>query len=90
MDVCAAFREKGYESPMMGFTNEETTSLYTLMIYPYFCGTVAEDAEAVQKLNAMDPAAGAYMRPALRRRRRQAAAAEPSQAAPLLYLRLQG
>ena len=65
VDVCAAFREKGYESPMMGFTNEETTSLYTLMIYPYFCGTVAEDAEAVQKLNAMDPSAGAYMRPAL-------------------------
>ena len=65
VDVCAAFREKGYESPMMGFTNEETTSLYTLMIYPYFCGTVAEDSEAVQKLNAMDPSAGAYMRPAL-------------------------
>ncbi|MBR5421930.1 MAG: carbohydrate ABC transporter substrate-binding protein [Lachnospiraceae bacterium] len=63
--VCDAFREKGYESPMMGFSKEETTSLFSLTSYPYFCGTVANDAEAVEKLNAMDPAAGEYMRPAL-------------------------
>ena len=63
--VCDAFREKGYESPIMGFTNEETTSLFTVTIYPFFCGTVANDAEAVAKLNALDPAAGEYMRPAL-------------------------
>ncbi|MBR4169443.1 MAG: carbohydrate ABC transporter substrate-binding protein, partial [Lachnospiraceae bacterium] len=65
VEVCNAFREKGYESPMMGFTNEETTSLFTLAIYPFFCGTVADDAEAVKKLNALDPAAGEYMRPSL-------------------------
>ena len=63
--VCRAFREKGYENPMMGFTKKETTSLFTLTTYPFFCGTVAQDAEAVQKLNAMDPSAGEYMRPAL-------------------------
>jgi multiple sugar transport system substrate-binding protein len=63
--VCDAFREKGYENPMMGFSNEETTSLFTLTIYPYFCGTVANDAEAVKKLNALDPSAGEYMRPSL-------------------------
>ncbi len=63
--VCSAFREKGYENPIMGFSNKETTSLFTLTIYPFFCGLVAQDAEAVQKLNAMDPAAGEYMRPAL-------------------------
>ena len=63
--VCDAFREKGYENPIMGFTREETTSLFTVMIYPYFCGTVADDAEAVEKLNALDPSAGEYMRPAL-------------------------
>ena len=50
---------------MMGFTKEETTSLFTVTIYPFFCGTVANDAEAVAKLNALDPAAGEYMRPAL-------------------------
>ena len=65
VEVCNAFREKGYENPMMGFSNKETTSLYTLTIYPFFCGTVADDAEAVEKLNAMDPAAGEYMRPSL-------------------------
>ena len=67
VDVCAAFREKGYENPMMGFSKEETTSLYTLTAYPIFCETVADDAEAVKKLNALDASAGEYMRPALER-----------------------
>lgn len=65
VEVCKAFREKGYKNPLMGFSNEETTSLFTLTIYPYFCSTVAHDEEAVKKLNALDPSAGEYMRPAL-------------------------
>ena len=65
VDVCKAFREKGYENPMMGFSREETTSLYTLTAYPYFCETVANDAEAVEKLNTLDPSAGEYIRPTL-------------------------
>lgn len=63
--VCDAFRKKGYENPMMGFSQKETTSLFTLTVYPFFCGTVAHDAEAVKKLNALDASAGEYMRPAL-------------------------
>ena len=50
---------------MMGFSREETTSLFTVTMYPFFCGTVAHDAEAVKKLNAMDPSAGEYIRPSL-------------------------
>ena len=65
VEVCNAFRDKGYQNPLMGFTNEEKTSLFTLTIYPFFCGTVANDAEAVKKLNALDPSAGEYMRPSL-------------------------
>ncbi|MBP3205274.1 MAG: carbohydrate ABC transporter substrate-binding protein [Lachnospiraceae bacterium] len=65
VDVCKAFREKGYQNPMMGYSNTEITSLFTLTIYPFFCGTVANDAEAIRKLNAMDPSAGEYMRPSL-------------------------
>ena len=65
VEVCRAFREKGYENPMMGFSKEETTSIFTLTVYPFFCGTVAHDEEAVKKLNALDPAAGEYMRPSL-------------------------
>ena len=63
--VCNAFREKGYENPLMGFSREETTSLFTLTIYPFFCGTLAQDEEAVKKLNSLDPSAGEYMRSSL-------------------------
>ena len=63
--VCEAFREKGYANPMMGFSRKETTSLFTLTVYPFFCGTVAHDADAVTKLNALDASAGEYMRPSL-------------------------
>ena len=65
VDVCNAFREKGYDSPLMGFTKEETTSLFTLTAYPFFCETVADDAEAVKNLNSLDASAGKYMRPTL-------------------------
>ena len=65
VEVCDAFSEKGYKNPIMGFSKEETTSIFTLAIYPFFCGTVAEDPEAVKKLNALDPSAGEYMRPSL-------------------------
>ena len=65
VEVCNALRESGYESPIMGFSREETTSLFNLSIYPYFCSTVAQDADAVAQLNALDPSAGEYMRPAL-------------------------
>ena len=63
--VCNAFYEKGYANPIMGFSKAETTSLFTVTTYPFFCGTVAHDAEAVKKLNALEPSAGEYMRPSL-------------------------
>ena len=65
VEVCKAFSEKGYENPMMGFSNEETTSLFTLTAYPFFCETMANDADAVEKFNALEPSAGEYMRPTL-------------------------
>ena len=65
VDVCNAFREKGYKNPIMGFSREETTSIFTLTTYPFFCGTVAQDKEAVKKLNSLDASAGEYMRPSL-------------------------
>lgn len=65
VEVSKAFRDKGYKSPVMGFTKEETTSLFTLTAYPYFCGTIADDKEAVKKFNALDPSAGEYTRPTL-------------------------
>ena len=65
VSVCGAFREKGYRSPVMGFSAKERTSIFTLVSYPFFCATVAHDGEAVKKLNALDPSAGEYMRPTL-------------------------
>ena len=65
VSVCDEFRKKGYKNPMMGFSQKETTSLFILSVYPFFCGTVANDAEAVKKLNDLDPSAGEYMRPSL-------------------------
>ena len=65
VEVCDAFRKKGYENPMMGFSREETTSLFTSTISPYFYRTVAHDADAVIKLNGFDPSAGEYIRPSL-------------------------
>ena len=63
--VCEAFRDKGYKNPMMGFSKEETTSIFTATIYPFFCENVGHDAEAVKKLNSLDASAGEYMRPSL-------------------------
>ncbi len=49
----------------MGFSQQETTSLFTLTIYPIFYETVAGNKEAVDKLNSLDPSAGEYIRPSL-------------------------
>ena len=65
VSVCKAFRDKGYKSPVMGFVIKEKTSLFSLMSYPFFCSTVAKDAQAIKKLNALDRSAGEYMRPTL-------------------------
>ena len=65
VEVCEAFRAKGYANPLMGYTKKETTSLFTLATYPYFCASVANDAEAVKKLNSLDSSAGEYIRPSL-------------------------
>ncbi len=65
IEVCNAFKEKGYENPLMGYTKKETTSIYTIVMYPYFSGTVANDSDAVKKLNSLDASAGEYLRPTL-------------------------
>ena len=65
LDVCDSFREKGYESPMMGYSATSSGSLMNTVAYPIFAGTLAEHPEAVALANQCDPAAGEYMRPAL-------------------------
>ena len=65
LTVCESFKEKGYESPMMGYSAKSNGSLMNTVAYPIFAGTLAEHPEAVDLANKCDPAAGEYMRPAL-------------------------
>ena len=63
--VCAAFKEKGYVSPMMGYSKTSSSCLMYTVAYPMFAAALAENPDALAKANALDPAAGEYMRPAL-------------------------
>ena len=63
--VCEAFVQAGYENPVMGYN--VVNGMYVSLIYPYFCSTLQADPQAIESLNALDPAAGEYMRSALER-----------------------
>ena len=65
MDVCEAFRGKGYASPMMGYSLKSSGSFMYTVAYPQFTATLSENPEALALANKLDPAAGEYMRPAL-------------------------
>lgn len=63
--ACSDLEAKGYDNPLMGFSLSETTSVFTLATYPVFCESIADDQEAIDKLNSLDPSAGEYLRPTL-------------------------
>ena len=65
LDVCEAFRGKGYTSPMMGYSLKSSASFMNTIAYPLFAATLAENSEALALANDLDPAAGEYLRPAL-------------------------
>ena len=65
MNVCEAFRSKGYASPMMGYSLKSSSCFMYTVAYPMFAATLAENPEALALANALDPTAGEYMRPAL-------------------------
>ena len=64
LSVCEALKAKGYDSPMMGYM-EESNSLVFALMYPQFCGSIADDPEAIEMAGNLDPEAGEYMRPVL-------------------------
>lgn len=63
--VCEEFRKKGYASPMMGYSLQSSSSVMNTVAYPLFVATLAKNPEALAQANALDPAAGESMRPAL-------------------------
>ncbi len=65
MDVCGKFREKGYTSPMMGYSQDPSSSLMNAIAYPPVAAALEENPDAVPPANNLDPQAGEYMRQAL-------------------------
>ena len=65
LNVCSAFREKGYASPMMGYSKKNSGCFMNTIAYPIFAGTLAQNPEIVTLANQCDPAAGEYMRSSL-------------------------
>ena len=63
--VCKAFRDKGYASPMMGYSASSSGCLMNILIYPEVVAALEKDPEALRAANEMNPSAGEYMRPGL-------------------------
>ncbi len=65
MKVCEDFKNKGYKSPMMGYSAEASSCFMYTVAYPMFVATLADNSEALALAKDLDPSAGEYMRPAL-------------------------
>lgn len=65
LEACASFTEKGYKSPMMGYSLKDSSCLMNTIAYPSFVATLAPNPEALKKANDLDQSAGEYMRDAL-------------------------
>ncbi len=65
LKVCEEFKAKGYNSPMMGYSQKSSSCFMYTVAYPAFVATLAENPEALKLANDLDPSAGEYMRPAL-------------------------
>ena len=60
--VCAAFLDKGYASPMMGYSADASGCMMNSLVYPDVVAALAGDPEALRAANALEPTAGEYMR----------------------------
>lgn len=67
LNVCKAFKDKGYENPMMGYSKDKKPSsgLMNVIAYPYFISELSKNPEALDLANKLDPQAGEYMRKGL-------------------------
>ena len=62
VEACKKLKAAGYPSPIMAYLE----SFMTLpMIYSYFCKTIQDNPQAIAQLNALDKAAGQYLKPTL-------------------------
>ena len=63
--VCEAFLNKGYTSPMMGYSADPSSCLMSILVYPEVVAALADNPEMLQAANEMDPSAGECMRQSL-------------------------
>ncbi len=62
LDSCQTLIEKGYESPMMGYSIGSMNCLMNTIAYPMCVVELANNPEALAKANALDSDAGEFMR----------------------------
>lgn len=63
IDACQKFKNAGYKSPILSDNSE--ISIMASLIYPYFTKEIMNNADAISKLNRLEPEAGEYMRTSL-------------------------
>ena len=66
LKACDDFKAKDYKNPIMGYSLKvSSSSLMNTVAYPMFVAALADNPEALEKANNLDPSAGEYMRTAL-------------------------
>ena len=65
LSTCASFKNKGYDSPMMGYSEKSSSCLMNTIAYPLFVAELSKNPEALTLANNLDSRAGEYMRSAL-------------------------
>jgi multiple sugar transport system substrate-binding protein len=63
--ACQVFLSKGFASPMMGYSAGPSSCLMSILVYPEVVAALADDPEALQAANGMNPSAGECMRRSL-------------------------
>ena len=63
IEACKKFKEAGYKSPIL--SDKYDSSIMASLIYPMFTKEVMNNADAIEKLNKLEPSAGEYMRSTL-------------------------
>ena len=51
LNVCKSFSDKGYASPMMGYSSKSSSSLMNTVAYPLFVAALANNPDALAKAN---------------------------------------
>ena len=62
LTVCQTFLDRGYASPMMGYSADSSGCLMNILVYPEVLAALAGDPEALRAANEMEPSSGECMR----------------------------